>query len=181
MNQPAIVSFGRRVPVPAIVGYSVPAVLVAALIATQALTTGHGAIALLALPLRLLPAIGIPVVVITSTWAEYDPATGLIVINGRAPIPLRELRFAGASMARGVLRLVIGPTPADGDGFMVSSAVLRSSDVERAWIHALLPAMGLASDPASAHVDVASEFFPSLPGRPVTLEQAQRFTADWAR
>jgi len=100
-------------------------------------------------------------------------------VNGRPPIPIGELRFASVSMVRGVRWLSVGTTPARRDGFSVSSAVMRSSDAERAWVRSLLQAMGLPSDPASAQVDVTADWFPSVAGRPVTLEQAMRFTADW--
>ena len=169
---PTIVRIGRRVPLPGILfclGLAAALMLATAIVMVAA---GRPEQLPIVLAFLLIPAIGVPPLVLLNTFAEYDQATGLISINGRPGIPLAAITYGGVSTAQGVASLTLGTGPARRDRFTVSSRTLLSSPRrERDWVRSILPSTGLQRDPEQP--------MPNLWGRSstnsVSLEVAQHF------
>lgn len=91
----------------------------------------------------LIPAITIPLLLGLNQYAEFDPRTGLIRINGATPLPLSRIDRAITSTFRGVSVLDLGTGPSRKERFTVANGPFGNSRFERDWARHLLPYTGL--------------------------------------
>ena len=178
MSAPSVIRIGRRVPYSAILSsISIAAVLMVGF-GVPALAGKHPEHAPLLLLFLLIPVIVAATMIPLNQYAEIDPTTWLVRVNGGEPRPLAHLTHCTVNEFRGVRTLTIGYSDRRRDRFAVSSHTpFGSPRVERDWIRYLLPYTGLPRDPTSR----LSEAFGTAYDRHATLEQAQTFAHEWLK
>lgn len=138
-----IVRLGRPTPWRGIITSLVMGVGATAIGMMFALFSSHPEHAPLLLMFLLIPAIVIPCLIGLNQYAEFDPQTGLISINGAAPVPLARIDRARTRTFRGVSSIDLGVGPTRKQRFMVANGPFGSPRVERDWVRHLLPYTGL--------------------------------------
>lgn len=178
MSTPPVIRIGRRVPYrPILVSIGIAAVLILGF-GAQALTSTHPENAPILLLFLLLPVVVAATMIPLNQYAEIDPTTWLVRVNGAEPRPLADLTHCTVNEFRGARTLTIGYSDRRRDRFTVSSHTpFGSPRVERDWIRYLLPYTGLPRDPTSR----LSEALGTAYDRHATLEQAQTFAHEWLK
>lgn len=173
-----LVRFGRRVPVRSIVSSFIVAGALMVIVGGVIVMAGHAALWPFVLCFLLIPAITVPALMLLNTYAEFDPATGMISVNGRQATPLAALTWCNSSTFRGVNTLTIGYGPGRRDTFGVSSQTpFGSPRIERDWMRFILPFTALPRDPSAP---VENRWGASA-NESVTFEQALWFAANVLR
>lgn len=108
-----------------------------------ALVGPHPELTWLMLMFLLIPAVVIPLLIMLNQYAEFDPRTGLIRINGATPVPLSHITRARTMVFRGVSTLDLGTGPSRKERFIVANGLFGSPRIERDWVRYLLPYTGL--------------------------------------
>lgn len=91
-----------------------------------------------------IPAIMIPVLIGFNQYAEFDQRTGLIRINGAAPVPLTHIVWSRVMTNQwSFSSLELGTGPSRRERFMVANGPFGSPRAERDWVRYLLPYTGL--------------------------------------
>ncbi|MHC9044330.1 hypothetical protein ACYX8G_07110 [Microbacterium saperdae] len=138
-----------------------------------ALFSSHPENAPLLLLFLLLPAIVIPCLIALNQYAEFDPQTGLISVNGTAPVPLSRIDRARTRTFRGVSSIDLGTGPTRKERFMVANGPFGSPRVERDWVRHLLPYTGLPRRGQMLDAGIGTENLGSE-----TLEDVQIFAQE---
>ena len=178
MSAPSVIRIGRRVPYRAILMSLGIAAVLMVWFGYAALTGDHPQQTPFILMFLLFP-LGVAATMIPlNQYAEIDPTTWLVRVNGGEPHPLAHLTHCTVNEFRGVRTLTIGYSDRRRDRFAVSSHTpFGSPRVERDWIRYLLPYTGLPRDPTSRLREVLGTTY----ARHATLEQAQTFAHEWLK
>jgi len=91
----------------------------------------------------LIPAVVASLLIGLNQYAEFNPQTGLISINGAAAVPLARIDRARTRTFRGVSSIDFGIGPTRKERFMVANGPFGSPREERDWVRRLLPYTGL--------------------------------------
>ena len=170
-----LVRFGRRIPVRGIIGTVIITGAGMLLVVVPALVFGRPELVPFALLFLLIPVITIPVLMLLNTFAEFDPATGMISVNGRAATPLAALTWCNYTIFRGTVTFDIGYGPRRTDRFGVSSqSPFASPRIERDWMRFILPFTGLRRDPTGPQRNP----WGAAGNESVTFEQAVAFSVE---
>lgn len=138
-----LVRFGRPTPWRGIIASLIMGVGVTLIGSVFAIVSPHPEHTPLMLMFLLIPALAIPLLIAFNQYAEFDQRTGLVSINGAAPVPLGHITRARTRVFRGVSNLDLGTGPGRKERFIVANGPFGSPRVERDWIRHLLPYTGL--------------------------------------
>lgn len=141
-----------------------------------ALFSSHPENTPLLLMFLLIPAIVIPLLIVLNQYAEFDPQTGLISINGAPPVPLGRIDRARTMTFRGVSTLDLGVGPTRKERFIVANGPFGSPRIERDWVRHLLPYTGLPR-----RGQMLANAFSTRHLRSATLEDATVFAHEWLK
>lgn len=118
--------------------------------------------------------IAIPLLIRLNQYAEFNPQTGLISINGAPPVPLSRIDRARTTTFRGVSTLDLGVGPTRKERFFVANGPFGSPRVERDLVRHMLPHTGLPR-----HEQVRANAVSTPDPHSVTLEEATIFAWEW--
>ncbi|MFK4761200.1 hypothetical protein ACI3KS_09740 [Microbacterium sp. ZW T5_45] len=168
-----IVRFGRPVPWRGIIASMGIGAGMALFTALLGILSGRFHGSLLLLLFLLIPVVVSPILIAINTFATFDPQTGLISINGAAPVPLAHVTQARTMTTRGVATLYLGTGPTRAERFFVANGPFGSPRVERDWVRHLLPYTGLPR--SGVHPDE----FGTRHVRQASFEEASVFAHRW--
>lgn len=171
-----VVRLGRPTPWRGIIVSLIMGVGATAVGSIFALFSSHPEHTPLLLLFLLIPVIVIPLLIVLNQYAEFDPQTGLIRINGAPPVPLSRIDRARTMTFRGVSTLDLGIGPTRKERFIVANGPFGSPRIERDWVRHLLPYTGL---PRRGHV--LGDAFSTRHLRSATLEDATVFAHEWLK
>jgi hypothetical protein len=148
-----IVRFGRPMPWRGIIMGLIFGVGMTLVGAVFSLLSSHPENTPLMLMFLIIPAVTTPVLIVFNQYAEFDERTGLIRINGAAPVPLTHIVWARAMTNQWSFSILeLGTGPRRSERFVVSNGPFGSPRSEREWIRHLLPYTGLPRDGAPPQV-----------------------------
>lgn len=172
----SIVRLGRPTPWRGIIVSLIMGVGMTVVGTVFALFSSHPENTPLLLMFLLIPAIVIPLLIALNQYAEFDPQTGLISINGAAPVPLARIDRVRTMTHRGVSSIDLGVGPTRKERFMVANGPFGSPRVERDWVRHLLPYTGLPR-----RGETLGYAFTTRSLRSETLEDALVFAHEWLK